>query len=304
MRSPRLFIHTFALLLVTSGGNLAAQSADTEQGTEKGFIFSETFQGSSNSLGQVMELNTAVGHNFNKYLGVDAGMPLYFVRPSATSSTTARTSKSGLGNFYVALRLTVDNPVLNFASTLTGTAPTGDTSSGFSTGRATFDWDNRVERTLLRITPFADLGLANTVSDTHFFERPFSSLGTVGHFEAGAKYKVWRDVSVGASAYDILPSGPQKVFSKLITRSSGSSTGGGGTSGRRARGGVFETASQTTGTADITRDNGFSGWFDASPVPFLDFEVGYNRSVHYDLNTFSFSVGFNITSLLKSAKVH
>ena len=39
-------------------------------------------------------------------------------------------------NVYTDLRLTLRDPAVNFISTLTGAAPTGDSSKGFSTGRA------------------------------------------------------------------------------------------------------------------------------------------------------------------------
>ncbi len=58
----------------------------------------------------------------------------------------------------------------------------------------------------------------------------------------------------------------------------------------------------TVGNADLARDNGFSGWFGASPIPQLEFEIGYSRSVHYDLNTVFFGVGVNLGSLLNLAK--
>jgi hypothetical protein len=273
---------TVTLLSVLSGlaaGNLAAQSADKSRDEDKGYTFYEQFQGSSNTLGQVMKFDTSAGYNFNRWFGVDVGVPAYVVRASSTSTTTTSTTtsqatNSGIGDAYVDLRFTFNVPLINYASTVTGRAPTGDSASGLSTGRATFDWNNRLEGGLLGLRPFVNLGVANSVSDTHFFVRPFTTLGMIGHFEGGASYKVLPFCSVGASLYDVLPSGQQKVFSKLMKRK------------------------ETTGGADLTRDNGFSTWFDASPIPFLDFEVGYDRSVHYDLNTVSFGVGFNIGSLV------
>lgn len=284
--------------LLLSAANLAGQSPDKTKDEEKGFTLYEQFEGSSNTLGQVTKFETTAGYNFNRFFGVDAGVPLYIVRASASSTTTTSRSSNGIGDAYVDLRLTAKNPLLNFASTLTGRAPTGDTSSGLSTGRATFDWDNRFDRSFLGLLPFIDLGVANSISDTHFFTRPFTTLGMVGHFEGGASYKFLHFTSVGASLYDDRPWGQQKVFSKLIKRQTAS---GASRSGRR-RGGVFENASETVGGADIARDNGFSAWFDASPIRYLDFEIGFNRSVHYDLNTVSFGVGVNVGSLLNLAK--
>ncbi len=85
---------------------------------------------------------------------------------------------------------------------------------------------------------------------------------------------VWKSLGVGAAGYDILPFGNQTFFSRA-------------------------TRKQTIGPADIARDNGFSTWLDASLTPYLDAELGYTRSVHYDLNSVSFSLGLNVGHLLR-----
>lgn len=281
-----------AIALFSFADRLAAQSSGgAKEDDEKGFTASESVEGSSNSFGQVIKLNSSVGYNFNKYFGADVGLPVYFVRASSTTAGTR--SSNGIGNVYADLRLRFDNPLVNFSSTLTGAAPTGDTTSGRSTGRATFDWDNRFDRSFGRLTPFVDLGIANTISDTHFFQRPFTSLGFVSHYEAGAELKFWRAFSVGASAYDVLPSGQQKIFSRIVPRQTSSTT----TTTRHGR--VFETAGQTTGSADLARDNGFSTWLDFTPLPFLGLELGYSRSVHFRLDTVSFGARFNLRSMFR-----
>ena len=61
---------------------------------------------------------------------------------------------------------------------------------------------------------------------------------------------------------------------------------------------VFETSAETTGGASLVRDNGFNGALDFNPSPLVDFEVAYSRSVHYQLNTFSFGVGVNLSRLV------
>ena len=71
----------------------------------------------------------------------------------------------------------------------------------------------------------------------------------------------------------------------------------------RRGGGVFEKNRETTGTAAIDRDNGYSAWLDVSPLPFINLELGYSRSVQFDLNTVSFSVGFNLGYLIRKTKV-
>lgn len=294
-RQPVTTILFLVMALFMAMGKVSAQVPGSPD-EQKGFKLYEKFEGSSNSFGQVTKLNTTAGYNFNKYFGVDVGVPIFFVRSASTSTTTGTSSTNDVGDAYMALRLTVNNPLVNFASTLTGTAPTGDTGGGLSTGRATYDWSNRFERDFGPLTPFAEVGLANTVLDTHYFHRPFSSLGFISHYEAGTDWNLWRFLSVGASAYDVLPSGQQKIYSRIVKR------GMSGLPGPSRHGRVFENNSATIGSADIARDNGFSGWIHAKLSSYMDFELGYSRSVHYRLDTVSFGVGVNVGRLLKRAQ--
>src|SRR5919204_977927 len=98
----------------------------------KGFTSYVQFQGSSNSLGQIMDLDTRVGYNFSQHFGVDGGVPIYFVRGT---TSTGDYSTNGLGNLYGDLRVTYKNPIVNYSTVLTGYAPTADTKHGLSTGR-------------------------------------------------------------------------------------------------------------------------------------------------------------------------
>lgn len=290
-------------LMITVAAAAEERPVDKAKDEYRGVTFYESFQGSSNTLGQVYKLDTTVGYNFNKYFGIDGGIPFYFVRPSDTSASSGFTTGSGIGNAYLDLRLTVNNPILNYATTLTGTAPTGDKDRGFSTGRSTYDWNNHFDRPIFGLTPFANIGIANAVSDTHFFTRPFTSLGTVTHLEGGATLKILPMIRVGASVYDIIPSGEQKVFSKLITRRMTGAVAPGATS-RRGRGGVFERAHETVGGPDLVRDNGASAWIAARVGRFADLEIGYTRSVDFDLNTVTFGIGFNVAYLARKARGH
>ena len=128
---------------------------------------------------------------------------------------------------------------------------------------------------------------ADTVADTRLFLRPFTALGFNTHVQGGANYDLWKFLSVGASGYAILPSGQQTIFSKVVN---GSSSG---------HGHAFENNQQTSGSADLARDHGFSAWVDANPAPYLDLELGYTRSVNYDLNAVSFGIGINVGYLAR-----
>jgi hypothetical protein len=245
------------------------------------------FGGTSNSEGQIYEFNSSVGYNFSQHFGMDLAVPIYFLRPS---SSTGGTSTNGLGDPSIDARLKFLNPAINFGSVLTGYIPVGDTKKGLSTGRGTFDWTNHFDRSFSKLTPFGEAGVANTITSSRLFMRPYTTLGFNTHFRGGATYDVWKFFSLGASAYDILPSGQQTVFSRVSH---------GPNAGSVVHGRVFMSNQQTTGTADIAHDNGFSSWIDASPNRVVDMELGFTRSVHYDLNSLSFTIGFNLESLYR-----
>lgn len=284
----------FVVLLLLAGCALFAQAGS--EGSESGFSFYERFQGSVNTLGSVNELDSSVGYKFNSHFAVDAGIPLYFVRPSASTTTSTTVSSSnGIGNVYGQARLTLANPVLNFESTLTGTAPTGDQATGFSTGHATVDWSNYFDHSFSRLTPFANLGLANSVSDTAFFIRPYMTYGTVTHVEGGARYRLIARLSVAASAYAIAPTGQQTVVSRIVKAQNTP-----GSPSSRSNGGVFENFHATTGSADIAKDHGFSTWAQFELARSIDLYAGYSRSTQYSLDTIFYGVSVNLGKAFRS----
>jgi hypothetical protein len=241
-----------------------------------------------------MALNSSATYYFTEHLSARTGLPIYFSFPSSTISTS--TSSSGIGDIFLMLRAAWKEPIVNYATSLMGTIPTGAASKGFSTGHFTFDWSNRFDRSFSVLTPFVGFGLANSVTDTPYFMRPFATLGPLAHFEAGVGVSASRYVSLTASAYDIAPWGTQTIVSRVVV------AGANGKSGTAtAHGRPFETAHQTSGTAALSKDDGFSAGLIVSPKSYLDFNLGYTRSAQFDLNTISFGIGVNVTSLLGKA---
>ena len=281
---------------IASSGLAAAQSkSESAAEDETGFISSLEFGGTTNSAGQVYELDSSIGYTFTQHFGMDFGLPIYFV--NASSSATGSASGSGVGNPSVDLRWKYPHPALNYATVLTGSAPLGDRNLGLSTGHATIDWTNRFDHGFNQVTPFFEAGFSNTTSDSRLFVRPYTTFGLNTHFRGGAEIDVWKFISVGAAGYDIAPFGTQTVFSRVVGPSGPTGTGSGATHGRS-----FTAGHQTTGSASIASDNGFSMWVDASLNKYMDAELGYTRSVHYDLNSVSFSLGFNVGRLLRDRK--
>jgi hypothetical protein len=280
----------FAIVIITTlAGIAAAQSGAKPAALESGMTSYVEFRGTSDSDGQIYEVNSNVGYDFNSHFGVAVGAPVYFVRPSSASGGT---SSSGLGNPYLTLHLKYPGPMVNFASALTGAAPVGDSKKGLSTGRATFDWTNRFDHAISNLAPFVEVGIANTTPDSGLFLRPYTTLGLNTHFQGGASYDVWKFISAGASGYDILPIGQQTVFSR-VTQAQGNG-------GPVQHGRIFENNQQTTGGAGIDQDDGFSAWIDAKPGRSVVLELGFTRSLVYDLNSISFDIGINLGQLYRS----
>lgn len=279
-----------ALFLMAGAITCAAQSSG-----ESGFYLYERLDATHNTLGFITRIDSTAGYNFNRYFAVDAGLPVYFVRPDDTAASPL-TRANGIGNVHLTARLTAASPAITYLGSFTVTAPTGDKDKGLSTGKATYDWNNHFERAFGRVTPFGALGIANTVTDTPFYMRPYTSYGTVGHFEGGARVSLVPRVSAGASVYAIEPSGEQTVISRVHGNGNASGTPA---MGRGHKPGVFELNQTTVGPAEIARDRGVSLWLSFGPFRVLDFQTGYTRSTTYALDTVFFGVGVNVGSLIK-----
>ena len=304
----RLFVGKHSIVLLWTMGLLfwtsqaAAQSSGTsgappkeDKKEEGGVTLYEAFEGSSSTDGQVMDLNTTAGYIFSKHFSWDAGLPVFFL--NGTTATGAKASSNGIGDMYTDFRFTFNNPAVHYVTALSGSVPTGDSSKGRSTGRVTVNWGNSFSHEFDKWTPFANINLGNSLYNTSYLRRPFLTLGKVATFEAGTAYDLGHSFSVSASAYDVAPWGQQKVFSRIIGRSSPAGPGGSIRHGR-----VFENAAETTGGASLVRDNGFNAALDFNPSPAVDFEVAFSRSVHYQLNTFSFGIGVNLSRIFSGRR--
>jgi hypothetical protein len=286
-----------ALTLFSCGGQAVAQAPAGSAPAEKsepttGLTLNTSVNGSADSGSSVYDWTTTTGYIFNKHFSTDIGIPILFV--NGTTSTGATTSNSGLGNVFGQLNFVDKNPALNFGSVATVALPTGDTSKGFSTGRVTADWTSQVAREFGRFTPFLSAGVANSIFDTRSWRKPYITLGDVAHFEGGTSFDLGHSLTLSGSAYDVTPWGTQKLYSRIVGKGKG--TGGSSNHGR-----VYQNNALTLGDSSIDRDNGYNADLDFSPWKYIDVDFGYSHSVHFQLDTFSFSVGFNLSPLLRRA---
>jgi hypothetical protein len=301
--SARLFCVT---VLLSSCAPLFAQSPnpaasgpakDNPGGFTPGWTLGSRFEGSYSTDGSVYDLGSALGFNFSRHFGIDAGVPLYFVSTPSTTKKNNPGAVSGIGAgaFFTDLRLNYPNNSLNYSSAIHLTAPTGDTKKGFSTGHATWNLANHIDHAFGDFSPFLDAGVGNTVMDTRFFHRPFITFGYNAQFNGGVEYDPG-NFSFSVSAYDVAPWGNQTVISRVFRcGSSAKCSAGAPTKNRKS----FVTASVSTGSADLVRDNGFNAGIDYKPVGYLDLEFDFSRSVPLQLNSYSFGIGVDLSWLMR-----
>jgi hypothetical protein len=265
-------------------------------GFTPGMTLGAKFEGSNSSDGFVYDLGSAVGYNFSRHFGVDAGVPFYFVSTpsSIKKNNTGAVSGIGVGAFFTDFRLNYPNPSLNFTSAVHLTAPTGDTKKGLSTGHATWNLANHFDHAFGDFSPFIDAGVGNSVMDTKFFHRPFITFGYNAQFSGGVEYDPGK-FSFSASAYDVAPWGNQTVLSRVFRCGAAAKCSAGGATKNRKR---FTSASVSAGAADLVRDNGYNTGIDYKPVGYLDLEFDYSRSVPLQLNSYSFGIGVDLSRLL------
>ena len=291
MRNLAMTMSLIAVGLLAASPAMARPPQDFDLDDEiRGWTFYGRFRVFRGDSGLIMKADPSLGYTFNRYLEAYVGMPVYFVRESASLTTNAA-SMSGIGNAYAGLQLSLLHPVIDYSSTLEVTAPTGDESRGFSTGRVTADWTNTFSHTFGSMMPYASAGIANTVSDTSFFVRPFSSDGRVGHFELGGLWDFASRVTAGVAGYAVRASGEQRIVSRVIRSDTPALERG---ASRAIRNRVFLSQVEVIGLAEIANDEGFATWLTVRPQRNMDFQIGYNVSTRYDLDSVFFGVGFRV----------
>jgi len=286
----------------------AFADASFAQDENRGWTLYSRVSGSTSNQGQVIVWNSTLGYNFNRFIGVDLGLPVYFTAtperpanplvppdPFALFSPAGRRT-AGVGDATLAGRVTLANRIVNYGSALTLYTPTGDADQGHGTGQVTWDWTNYFDRDIGRVTPFADVGVGNTVSFWKLFDRGFTSVGNIAHFEAGTYLRIWRSLRWSGSAYSIAPWGEQRVIARFVP-SDPASLPPPGPIRLAIRQAIFDQLRQTVGNADLTRDNGWNTSFSFRVTRYFDFRLGYSRSIPLRLDTVSYSIGLNLSHL-------
>ena len=281
--------------------------SQANQGFHPGWGFGARFEGSNSGDGSVYDISAGIGYNFTRHFGVDLGVPYTFIgTPSSIKQKNpGAVSGNGVGDLGADLKFLFPGQSLNYSSTIHLSAPTAGSTGkgkGLSTGHATWNWSNHIEHGWGIFTPFIAGGAGNTLPDTKYVKRLYSTFGFNAQFEAGTGVDVG-PLSLSVSAYDVAPWGPQTVFSKVFRCTSGTKCSATGTSTDRKG---YTTTSVQSGGASLTRDNGFNAGVEYKPVryPYLDLEFDYSRSVPQRLNSITFGIAVDLHALMSPKTSH
>ncbi len=144
-------------------------------------------------------------------------------RPSATASTTSSPSTppfpstctaSEPGDIVFGLHAQFIPALFQYQVTVAFTAPTGDEDYGLTTGRVTFDLNNRFERSFGRFTPNLEIGAGDsTTLVNRILNKNYTSLGPLAHFQVGIGVEFFHGLGFETDVYEQLPIGDQKIYS-------------------------------------------------------------------------------------------
>lgn len=290
MRS-RLF--ALVVMLGLAGSLLAQEQQEKKESESEGETTAHvTFSGNSNSLGQIYTIDVNGGYE-TQHFSVEAGYPVLFVNPSF-DNTGLKNSNNGAGDPYINLGARTNIRSLKYSGVVSLMLPLGNDLAGFSTGRLLTTWNNRFERNLGRVTPFVAAGIGNTIPDMKYYTRPFTSLGFDTHLEGGAELTVCKHARAGVLGFGDLPSGDQKIYSRLAKHAEDEPW----TSEPAPDSRVFQTNFKTIVPGDAARDYGLTTYVSVNPSQLVEMGIGYTRSQAFDLNTLAFTTSFNLGHLM------
>jgi hypothetical protein len=292
VRIPKLpfpFFRSLLLLLGTcllGSASLNAQHT-TPAGEAHGFTLFEEFRGSTSNQGQFTILDTSVGYDFNRHVGIDLGVPYYFFRATPNSVPGERHFwDNTVGDPYFDIRLTFENRVLNYATAITATVPVAETGA-FSTGRLGINWFNHFDRPIGRLTPYVNVGISNGLLDTRLISQPyrvfysFRTLGFLADGEAGMTFRVANRLIIGGSYYTLQPSGSQKVYAANGVQNFF----------------IVPIGASTATISDLTHDRGYSAYLRVNPTRFMYIEPAYVHSIKFNQDAATLTVGFDLRAL-------
>jgi hypothetical protein len=294
MQRAMILLAVFCVFVPQS--NAQTTNSPKPGGADRGTYGVLTILGAKDSVSGYSNVWTpAAGYDFARRFSVEAGIPYYALASSAVQKVVVSRSGVGtetvnssstnlLGDVYLRLAGNFEpSDSVRYQLTARGTAPTGNTTYGISTGRATWNVNNHLEAGSARVIPYLEAGVGNSIADTAKYYRSYTTLGYIAPFAAGLNVDLSHHLSFDASTYYGLPFGDQKLYSREVPSGTVLSSGN-----RRNRPILDQYLSQ--GGAGLTEDHGFNGSLAFAPTERLVLSASYNRSIPDALDSAAISL--------------
>ena len=271
-----------------------------------------------NPAGTAYSLVPEIGFD-SSHVAAVIGVPYYRISNTSVSA-------DGLGDVYVSAFLRGRTAGLDFGSSLTVGAPTGDKDKGLGTGKVTADITGTIARRFEFAKPWVSAGFANSVFNNAGYQRPYITDGNAAHFSGGVDFALPHKLTVGIGGFGLEPLGNQTVYSQTVpsgpsssaSSSSTSQTGGGmmpggsmgpgmGNGGTTAMPPVssmpfYDQAQHSTVSASELQDYGASL---SASIPLhsgISLNAVVTRSLPFHLTAVRIGVGIDVAHLLFPGK--
>jgi hypothetical protein len=270
-------------------GMASAQNTKSAAPEDKGLYGVVSYTTShDSSLGWTAESDYSVGYESSAKFSTDMGIPVWLVATTESTSnsgaTLQKTKTNVLGDLFLRFNFDPKFESFGYRTSLTGTAPTGNTNLGVSTGRGGLAWNNHFEKDFDKLTPFGEFGLSSQQGASKHFVRSYTVLGKSADFRGGADIDLTHHFSAEASFYDVAPFGTQKLYSRVVPRKAAAAA-----SNKKGR--PYASQALTVGSSSLAADHGFGAGLSFDPRKRVSIGFDYNHSIVQSLDT----VGFNIS---------
>jgi hypothetical protein len=223
-------------------------------------------------------LTPNVAYRLNRYISVDAGVPMYmYINIDANVGTKTKPvyvyspKKGAFGDTSLSFHGDATAWTIDYNGTVSLGLPSGNTDYGLGAGQVTYNINNHFEKNFDLFTPDIEFGFGDTTTlVSQRVLKSYVAVGPMAHFQAGTAVNLpWR-MSFEADAYEELPLDKNLVYS---------TTG----SGKKK----VTTATNT----DPAEDNGFLTSLDIPLTRHVTMSGFYSRSLrdHDDVGGFSFT---------------
>ncbi len=266
-------------------GGLSAEAMSNDSGpagiipVQKGFNVSlgtSSQHDSSNGWSSILTPNVA--YRLNRYISVDASVPMYlYINIDANVGTKAKpvykyiSKKDAFGDTSLSLHGDATAWMIDYNGTLSLGLPSGNTDYGLGAGQVTYNINNHFEKSMGLFAPDLEFGFGDTSTLVNQrILKSYIAVGPMVHFQAGTSVDLpWR-MSFEAELYEELPLDKNLVYS---------TTGKG------------KKKVTTSINIDPAEDNGFLTSLDIPLSRHVTMSGFYNRSLrdHDDVGGFSFT---------------